>query len=182
MAGLLDKLRKSAGAATTGATAAQTALDELRALRLRLLDERADVESRPIPLNQAADAAAAAIQRRAERALDDLYFAPLMRPDARGPRLDLRPEDAADLALAAAADHVAGAIRDRLAAAYAGGPEPMDRETQAAELARIDAAILDAELAEEATIRDLEATGLAVLRRPDADPRALLAADEALAR
>jgi len=57
----------------------------------------------------------------------------------------------------------------------------MDRATQETELARIDAELLDAELAEEGVIRDLEASGFDMLRRPDADPRALLAADEVLA-
>jgi hypothetical protein len=50
----------------------------------------------------------------------------------------------------------------------------------AARLAELDREIVDAELAEESAIRSLEVAGVTVLRRPDADPRAVLAADGAL--
>jgi hypothetical protein len=49
-----------------------------------------------------------------------------------------------------------------------------------ARLAEIDAELLAAELSEESSIRALEASGINVQRRGDADPRAALAADSAL--
>ena len=60
------------------------------------------------------------------------------------------------------------------------GREMMDGATRAKKLARNEAQLLDLELAEEAAIRAMEAAGIDVARRPDADPRALLAADASL--
>lgn len=60
-----------------------------------------------------------------------------------------------------------------------GRPGMSDAELSA-KLAELDAQILSAELAEEAAIRALEGAGVAVQRRPDLDPRAALAADDAL--
>jgi hypothetical protein len=48
------------------------------------------------------------------------------------------------------------------------------------QLDAVDRDLLDAELAEESIIRAAEASGFPVLRRSNADPRAVLAADEAL--
>lgn len=58
-------------------------------------------------------------------------------------------------------------------------PALTDQE-QAARLSELDRQILTTELHEERCIRQLEAAGLPVLRRPDAAPLALLAADTAL--
>lgn len=60
-----------------------------------------------------------------------------------------------------------------------GRPGLTDDELHA-RLAELDREILNAELAEESAIRALEGAGVAVLRRPDADVRAVLAADAAL--
>ncbi len=51
---------------------------------------------------------------------------------------------------------------------------------QVARLAEVDAERTAVELREESAIRQLERSGLPVLRRPDASPVALLVADDAL--
>ncbi len=56
----------------------------------------------------------------------------------------------------------------------------MNPDTRAKKLTRAQADLLALELAEEAAIRALEAAGLPVMRRPDADPRVLLASDTSL--
>ena len=169
---LLGKLKSTRGEATK-------AVDELRSLRTRLLDQRDDVEGRPRPQSEAQDAVASAILSRAEKALD-LYIAPLMRPGRHGPRLDRTTEQIAALALAASAEGVADMIRARLAQAYQGQREPMAADEQRTALDRLDGEILSAELPEEAVVRELEQAGFEILRRPDADPKALLAHDAEL--
>ena len=76
------------------------------------------------------------------------------------------------------------AFRDQLAAmlepAYSNEAKPISAEEREAALHRIDEDLLDLELAEEAAIRSAEAVGLHVQRRADADPRAVLAGDDAL--
>lgn len=66
-----------------------------------------------------------------------------------------------------------------LDAAYAEGPGLTAAE-RATRLAKADARLLELSLAEEAAVRALEAAGMAVMRRADADPRAVLAPDNAL--
>jgi len=82
---------------------------------------------------------------------------------------------------------VAGLNRDKFVEIIAGqvsdlvaGRETMTSQTRAKKLAAAEAAALAAELAEERVIRSLEALGLDVARRPDADASALLAADACL--
>lgn len=60
------------------------------------------------------------------------------------------------------------------------GRETISEQERGSRLAKIDADILAAELAEEAVIRMAEAGGFPVERRIDADPRAVLARDEDL--
>lgn len=60
------------------------------------------------------------------------------------------------------------------------GLDWVDEADRQAEIAKLDQEILDAELAEESIIRTAEAAGFPVRRRAEADPRAVLATDEAL--
>ncbi|MGR3462005.1 MAG: hypothetical protein ACU0AX_02605 [Roseovarius sp.] len=175
---MLAQLKKIRRAAEKGAGAGHDAIAQLRDLRLRLLDQRDDVERRPLPLEAVQEAAAAAVAREAERIVGDLNLAALLRPaDGRSPRLELTAEQRAGLAFAGAADTVADLIKARLAAKYETFPEPIEPYDKESELARIDREIQAAEFAEEAAIRALERVGAAPLRRADAAPEALLAAD-----
>lgn len=61
--------------------------------------------------------------------------------------------------------------------AAASGLSDEERERQLREL---DRKLLDAELAEESMIRSAENSGFAIIRRRDADPRAVLAHDKVL--
>jgi hypothetical protein len=70
-------------------------------------------------------------------------------------------------------------IEGQLSDLARGTPGISDDEIHA-RLAELDAELLAAELSEEAAIRALEMSGISVQRRPDADPRATLAADAAL--
>ena len=174
----LQSLKSARKGASKAGGEARKAVDELRALRARLLDERDALINRPRPFDEAVDAAERAVAAEAQRALDSVHLPALMRPgDGRGPRLDLNDQQVAALALAASRDGVVELIRARLEQAYADAPEPISAADKAAELERLDAQLLEVEMAEEASIRELERGGFEVMRREDADPRATLAAD-----
>jgi hypothetical protein len=179
----------------------QETLAEIRALTARLKDERDAIRAAPVPLETAQARAAAAIEEEATLIWADVPYAAFASPssDVRA-ALDLRdghrafpgapgeplivlPRSgrASRLAFAAMSETIIAQLQKRLAAHYqATGIEGIDDDARAAEVARIDDEIAAAERAEEALIRALEATGNAPLRRADADPRALLAADAAL--
>lgn len=70
---------------------------------------------------------------------------------------------------------VKGQIEDRM-----GGQPGMTASTRAKRLAEAEVDVLAAELMEERIVREMEQAGIAVSRRPDADPRALLASDDSL--
>lgn len=182
MAALIEKLRDRRKAAAKGAGDATRALSELRALGAKLRDERADLLDRPVPVEQAQSAAAEAVAAQAEKIVADLNLASLMKPaDGRPPSLTLTIEQRVELAFAAQAGGVAALLSAALAERYAEhGHEGIDALERSAELARIDSDLFAVELSEEAVIREMEAGGAAPLRRPNADPRALLAADSEL--
>jgi len=178
---MLKSLKTTRGKAAKATAEAEAALEEIRQLRLRLLDQRDDLASRPLPLEHAVEAMEAALERQAEQAVADINMSGLMRPGGREPSLNLDAHDRASLAFAAARKDIAALLRERLEARYESGPEPLSREQKAQKLAALDDEILSAELAEEACIRELEVAGIAFMRRADADPRALLAADAEMA-
>jgi hypothetical protein len=70
---------------------------------------------------------------------------------------------------------IRGQIEDLVA-----GRETLSAASRSKRLAQAMQRVLEAELLEEAAIRQLENASLDVARRPDADPRALLAADNCL--
>ena len=177
---LLGKLKSARNSASKAAGDATKAIDELRALRTRLLDERDDIAGRPRPQAEAEDAVAQSVLASAERAVAGINLASLMRPGRGGPTLNLSDQEIAALALAANVESVVATIRARLAQKYEGGPQPLTADDQRAELERIDAELLACELSEEGIVRELEGAGFEVQRRVDADARALLAADAEL--
>lgn len=80
------------------------------------------------------------------------------------------------LAVLAGGDRVKKYLRARVAAdAQAAGGFGLGREERKAKLAELDAQLFDLELEEERAVCDMEAAGLAISRRADADPRAVLA-------
>lgn len=178
---VIQKLKTRRAAAAKASQDTQKALSELRSLSARLRDQRAEIKARPVPLAEAQEAAAEAVLREADGAIADLNLSSLMRPgDGRPPSLNLDAQQMAMLAFAVQADGVAALVGVRLAERYRAMPEGIADNDRAAALAKIDADALAAECAEEAVIRDMEREGAAPLRRADADPRALLAADAEL--
>lgn len=61
--------------------------------------------------------------------------------------------------------------------AYAGGVAGIDDAERERQLAKIDADIADCEVAEETMLRAAQEAGISIQRRPNADPRVVLARD-----
>ena len=169
---LLTGSRKAAASVSEG-------LEELRMRRLRLLDERDEIAARPVPQSEALAAL--------DRDIDDLVSAGIENTNISSLTRSERPSwsipgNGILLALLVGANR--DAFRDQLTTlikqSYAGGAKPIADDDRAATLRRIDDDLLDLERAEEATIRSAEAAGLPALRRADADPRAVLLADQEL--
>lgn len=168
---LLAGSRKAAASVSDG-------LQELRMRRLRLLDERDELASRPVPQ---ADALAAL-----DRDLDELVKIAKRETNVRSlTRADnpswTIPQNGILIGLLIGANREAfrAQLTDMIAPAYADA-KPIEAAEREASLRRLDEELLDIELAEEAAIRAAEAAGMSVLRRADADPRAVLAGDDAL--
>jgi hypothetical protein len=80
----------------------------------------------------------------------------------------------------AVAEIVRKGLLEIIESRYAAGVTGIDDAKRERELARIDGEILDCDLAEEAMIRAAAAVGITIARRPDADPRAVMARDQDL--
>ena len=154
-------------------------LAELRMRRLRLLDERDELASRPVPKDEALAALDRDIDELVAIAKRETNVRSLTR--AGNPAWTI-PANGILIALLIGANR--NAFRDQLAAmlepTYSNDAKPISAEEREAALHRIDEDLLELELAEEAAIRSAEAVGLHVQRRADADPRAVLAGDDAL--
>lgn len=169
---LLAGSRKAAASVSDG-------LQELRLRRLRLLDERDATAARPVPKDDALAALDRDINELVDIAKREANVRSLTRAD--NPSWTI-PQNGLLIGLLIGANR--DAFRDQLAAmlepAYANGAKPISADEREATLRRIDDDLLDLEIAEESAIRASEAAGLSVLRRADADPRAVLAADDEL--
>jgi hypothetical protein len=161
--------------------------DQLEAMRDEVAARAAAVaaiEAAPVPVEEAMQGFDEWVARTSTDALDRLNLHHLLAPGRAASGLDLPGGHAASeillgLLLATGGD----AMRTVIAAQL--GDLARDRETipaadRPALKAKAEAALLEAELSEEAVIRAIEGLGVAVRRRPDADPRAVLASDEAL--
>lgn len=169
---ILNGSRKAAASVTDG-------LKELRLRRLRLLDEREEIADRPTPKDEALAALDHDLDELVGIAKRETNVRSLTRADK--PSWSI-PQNGILLGLLIGANREA--FRDLLAAmigaVYESGPDPISDEEREAALRRLDEEILELEVAEESAIRSAEASGLSVLRRADADPRAALISDESL--
>lgn len=177
---VVKRITAAIGGAGKAAADVRSAVENLRSDRLRLLDERDAIEAMATPREEAVAALDAGLDQLANRAIDGMSISSLTRP-ARSPSFDPRvPEgDVFGLLIAAKREAVREIIIDRLDEFYS-QHAAMSAIDKAARTAEIDAALFDLELAEEGAIRAAEAAGLAIERREDADPRAVLAADISL--
>ncbi len=180
MSGVVKKIAAAIGGAGKAAADVRAAVEKLRSDRLSLLDEREAIEGMATPRDEAIAALDAGLDSLADRAVEAVSISSLTRP-ARAPTFvpNVADGDLLGLLIAANRDNIRDIIVDRLDEFYA-QHAAMSAADKAAAIAAIDAEIFQLELAEEAAVRAAESAGLAIERREDADPRAVLAADAAL--
>jgi len=157
--------------------------DQIGALR----KERAAVENAPRPLAETIDMLDQHLDRIATNAVDALSLHHLRdRNTAFALRLSQSGQPGVEvtnllgLLVAVAREPLREIVAAQLGDLDLACPGLSDQD-RAQKLAALDAAILRAELAEEHALRALERHGVAVARRADAHPLAVLAADAALA-
>lgn len=173
--GSLKKLITGAAAASRELTGG---IDQLRARRISLLDERDRIASLPQPKDTVFAALDRDLDDLCSAGLETLDLTSLLRSDQPVFRI---PQNGTLIALLIGLNREAfrSQIAELIEAQYKGLDVP-SAEDRAAQLADLDAEIGDLERAEEGLIREAERAGLPVLRRDDADPDALLLADEEL--
>jgi hypothetical protein len=159
--------KRAMGALSDGLESIRRDIRELQATRER-------IETRPPPIETAfkrVDEFITALRRPLDL---DLASAFVMVDDYRPPAMIYNVDH---FAVALGAETYREHLKAQLRKRYEAEPGIADAE-RAKELARIDGEILETELAEEALIRNAEAAGISTLRRRDASPAAVLAADE----
>ncbi|NGM47948.1 hypothetical protein G5B31_20740 [Rhodobacter sp. SGA-6-6] len=167
-------------------------LDQARDAVAQAVTRRDAVLAAPVDIDTAMNSVDHWLDRAATEAIDRLGLEHAAEPGWQGPELPIFTvvgesvhetksacETLFGLLCLTARDQlrqvVKGQIEDRML-----GQTGMNAATRAKRLAEAERDILEAELAEEALIRSMEASGIAVARRPDASPIALLAADASL--
>lgn len=178
---VVKRITAAIGGAGKAAADVRSAVENLRSDRLRLLDERDAIDAMATPRDEAIAALDAGLDSLADRAVEAVSISSLTRP-ARAPTFvpNVADGDLLGLLIAANRANIRDIIVDRLDEFYA-QHAAMSAADKAAAIVKIDAELLDLELAEEGAIRAAEQAGLAIERREDADPRAVLAADASLA-
>jgi len=173
-------------------SATAEALDVLDQVREGLAAKRAEIariDTAPAPVAEVMKGLGEWADRVATDAIDALRVERLLAPGRAGQGLDLPNVPATNrdasvvfgLLLAANRqaflDLIQGQVED-----LTFGVETMDEPSRAKALARAQGELAEAELLEERLVRDLEAVGVQVSRRPDASPAAVLASDRTLAK
>lgn len=173
----LGKIKNAFTASRKAAAALGDNLEDIRQRIADLHEQRAGIEYHAPEL-------AIALKRvdafadHLRRPLEDFYLGHFAGA-GRFVMPDILPQVTGRIALAGCADLIADALKARLRAQYANsdGISEKDRE---AKLAEIGEDLLALEMLEEASIRHAERAGFDILRRHNANPLAVLAADQVL--
>lgn len=170
------------------------AVEEQRGRLAGLRDRRGAVEKAPRSVAEAVEQVKAHVARLRETGAPDVKY--LLRPgggvsDIRWPETNSYhrkdgggtartrvPDVPAILAWLYGKDLEAALVAEIEAAAGSQATETLTDAERARLLAELDAEILQAERIEESMIRAAAVEGLEILRRPDADPRAVLSVEE----
>ena len=163
-----------------------------RTRRMALLGERREIEGAPLPADEAERHVGAYVERLARRwqrevplhlftaPADDTRrgqlfdsAVPLRFASVAGGAVDLAP--VAHMLAAVAPELLRGALLEAVGRSYGKSPPGLPAAERAAALAEIDRELREVELGEERLIRALEAEGLEIDRRADANPALVLA-------
>lgn len=188
-------LLKSLTAKREAARELTSTVDDLREQIAEAQARIAAIEAAPQDIETALAAFDRWADEAATQAVDSLPIRRLLSPESAGRGLDMAPlarpsdraPDATPIANAAlgliflvARDQlrevVSGQLQDLM-----GGQTGLTAATRAKKVEEAKSALLALEAGEELAIRALEESGIEVVRRSDADPRILLAAEASLA-
>lgn len=193
---MLAAMMKKLGRQQAAVADSFNVLDQLRESVAEAKATLSRIEAAPVPAAEATEALAAWLDKTATAGIDRLNLIHLLAPGraASGLRLpfptsrveggvvvDAAPAVEVLFAMLLAVnrqavlDLLSGQIND-----LADGQEAIPAAERQARIEAARAAILEAEMAEEACCRALERAGVQVQRRGDADPRAVLADDASL--
>lgn len=150
----------------------------LEDIRLKVTLTRAaieELERAPVALSIASERVDTWLANLHNEEALKIFVRQFMFPSYRAPQ----PAEALDFIMGILSQMVRGEMLKLLTSSYGEieGLTDADRKSRISEKA---AELLALELAEEAVIRHLEELGLDILRRSDADPRAVLASKESL--
>lgn len=162
-------------------------IDEVREQIAQLKGDRRAIATAPRPLAEVVEALDRWLDRAATDAIDGLSLHHLLHRDGRSDlRLSTTRDPATDadrlLGLLVASNRAAlrKLLVGQLGQISQNMGEALTDDDITMRLEQCDNAIFAAELSEEAAIRALERSGVAVQRRADAAPIAVLAADDSL--
>jgi hypothetical protein len=172
---LRDTISKALSLSRSAGKQINEGVSELREHIQGYKRERVKMASLPVPKETALQRAEAVIDHITEGSRY-MYPSPqtFARPDYSGINTNV---------ISIIAAQMASAMADRLKAeieVYYGANHGLTEEERNDRFREIDRKILDAELAEESLIRSAEDSGFPIIRRRDADPRAVLAHDKVL--
>ncbi|CAO3416485.1 hypothetical protein [Azospirillum argentinense] len=147
-------------------------LDDVRSQIAKLKAERAHTERLPCTVEEAIGR----IEETLQPTRVPLHLGNFLAPTGRGPDLAAMVPAGGilEVLLWASADTIRAKLREAIQAEFEGVSDGISAPARAAEIQRIDAALLDLERVEEGLIERGEVSGLTMRRRPEADPRAVL--------
>lgn len=173
----LDKLKGVFANQAKAAAAVASTIEEVRGTIIAKANELHRLCAMPIPQAEAEAALDREIARHVEAARGVVARA-VVGLTGNGKRqsfdLDPTPTEAVALQVAMNPQGFRKLAVAELTAQYR-GREAMPRDQRAARIAEVEAELLDLETTEEAMIRQAERAGVEILRRANADPRAVLA-------
>lgn len=169
-------MNNSVAKSKRGAKELFTGLEEIRTKVILASNDMSDIERAPVSLAIATE--------RVDRWLEGLHDNELLKgfvqrfmfPSFNAPT----PAEALDFMMGILSQMARGEMLKVLTSCYGENLNGLSDDDRKSRIIKKSAELLALELSEEAVIRNAEELGLDVLRRPEADPRAVLAVKEDL--
>lgn len=184
---------KATGAMKAALSGFRGELDGVRAKIAALEVERNEVETAPPPVEETLALLDAAIKAQADEYERQVNLGPILAPEPKPSALDLLPTSfnrgtlqtmglgaagvTAPMTSQTLCFYFGDVIRGRLGEVIKrrlAGVKTYSAAGRVKRLAEIDGELLDLAFREEGLVEEAEANGFQVVRRPDADPRAVL--------
>lgn len=173
---MTEEVRKIVGRSKRGTVDLSEGLEAIRVSIALAKEDRSAIARMPVSAEEAASRAEAWVANLGKSTPLDAIASRLIQPDWREPA----SSDTLGVVISVLQEQIGAALLSSISSLYGKAKAGVSASDRAAAIAKHDMQILDLELSEEAIIRAAEAAGIDVLRRADADPRAVLARKEDL--